>query len=705
MQQQRKIERRTFLCSPLLFIGQLGGIKLPQLNKIPGADKLLKQDDPLTTSLADAYPGVPLLDTYRPTDTIDMPLLPTNDAGEYLWVPGLYALEARSYCLKAGTVPPKIDRRDFQGDGYLFAPLKGPQAGVVERILTATVQHPEVPQFSAQLLLWSIIAGQKLGECPKEIRETAAILLSERDRRGIDDKFLGVVPPELRERVYSKLPPLVREAMEAENKMRALLSEKYTAVTAPAEELVEVASQPGQKVSALYAQMEELAMRVVELPPAQGNEKIPAGRWVWHPEGYFLRITPSGYALSQRLVYRPESFELTQEKLIGPESQTLVIAPQKLQLGETILALASPLPAIPREAWSGKRLEGDAKRLVQLYLAAQRAEDPNAESRPISEFLARALMSALAGATPAEQPTVCSAGFGGWGGSGAGGAGTGRAGNQRLGQSNVPSHAPSVDKARAATKALQEFGGHATSGLDLPFAMVDALLSWQFNMTDAIGAALNGENVSSVPAPGRSSREPEALCFLQEPVKRTALPRPKQTRRGDEPLALVEARQALSDALAVLCEAGSERLEGERRFLQSRSAANGLHLVTLRKHWGEAMRTVATAGEALLAAFEKAGGQDLIWNQDAWSAYRTRLMAEGFTSEERSHALAVGFTLVGLDALLTQKRRLTLTDMPSVGNVGNLKNLCLALRESGEDYSRLPALPVGSELGRNTSPL
>ncbi|RYG87106.1 MAG: hypothetical protein EON58_21020, partial [Alphaproteobacteria bacterium] len=128
---------------------------LPKVPKIPGvkteipglADlrkKLLGDDDPLTTSLADIYPSLPYLDDYKPLQIMPMTELPQNRDYEPLRIPGLFEMPSQSFCLKAGTYPPRKEADLYKGDGYQYAPLKGPKAAIVGKLLRAGAAHPEV---------------------------------------------------------------------------------------------------------------------------------------------------------------------------------------------------------------------------------------------------------------------------------------------------------------------------------------------------------------------------------------------------------------------------------------------------------------------------------------------------------------------------------------------------------------------------------
>ena len=117
-------------------------VKIPGLDraKIPGLDSVLKAEPPLTTSLADALTPVPFLDGNDPEWPIPMNVMRRDEEGRFLLsLYGAYTFEARSYCLKAGTHGPG------QGEGYLYAPLKGPRATIIQSVLRRSALHPGDP--------------------------------------------------------------------------------------------------------------------------------------------------------------------------------------------------------------------------------------------------------------------------------------------------------------------------------------------------------------------------------------------------------------------------------------------------------------------------------------------------------------------------------------------------------------------------------
>ncbi len=76
--------------------------RLPKLpkglpEKIPGPEKLLKQEPAITTRLTDAVTELPFLDPYVPQEAITLMALQRGSSGGFLLRPGLYQMEAQSY--------------------------------------------------------------------------------------------------------------------------------------------------------------------------------------------------------------------------------------------------------------------------------------------------------------------------------------------------------------------------------------------------------------------------------------------------------------------------------------------------------------------------------------------------------------------------------------------------------------------------------
>ena len=107
--------------------------------------------------------------------------------GGFVLQPGYYAMQTQSYCLKAGTHGPG------GGDGYLYAPPKGPAEDAVMTIVRNSVNHPEIHQHQIQQLLWAIIARAKFEDLSSELKATASRLLTPRQLASLNRSALDVL--------------------------------------------------------------------------------------------------------------------------------------------------------------------------------------------------------------------------------------------------------------------------------------------------------------------------------------------------------------------------------------------------------------------------------------------------------------------------------------------------------------------------------
>ncbi len=265
--------------------------KLPEVpkelgEKLPGLDKILKKEPPVTTGLKDAVTEVPFLDDYDPQIMTPMVLLPRTSTGAFVLThPGAYFFDCESYCLRAGTYAPG------SGDGYLYAPLKGPQADIVRHVLQGTYKHPEIPQKDVQVLLWAIIARTKLSDMSQKMQVTAAKLLTPKEMFELNGGALELVPKQERDKAFASLPSQVRQVLEAEAQLREMMTQG----------------------EAHYEQLENVAVILGDAPPGEGSRTVPNGRWSYHPDGYFIRYFVSSYPRTQIQLSVPEHMEIERD--------------------------------------------------------------------------------------------------------------------------------------------------------------------------------------------------------------------------------------------------------------------------------------------------------------------------------------------------------------------------------------------------------
>ena len=269
--------------------GQLPSLpKIPEgvIDKIPDLDKLLEGESPVTTSINDALTEIAFLDGFEPSMLVPMEILPRTETGGFvLERVGAYVFDLESYCLRAGTYAPG------RGDGYLYAPIKGPQAHIVRAILQRSYQHPDIGQEDVQVLLWAVIARTKLSDMPREMQLTAAKLLTPKEMFEVNGGALGLIPESEFENAFARLPDGVRRVMEAEARMRDMLTQGETT----------------------YEELERVAVLHGVASVGEGSREVPKGRWSYHPDGYFIRYFVFGYPHMQIQISIPGQFTITRD--------------------------------------------------------------------------------------------------------------------------------------------------------------------------------------------------------------------------------------------------------------------------------------------------------------------------------------------------------------------------------------------------------
>lgn len=250
-----------------------------QVSEKVDVSKLLDGDPPITTSLPDAVFGDEGRDGFTP-DTAPEPLTALARTGEggFILQPGFYEMHTQSYCLKAGTHGPG------GGDGYLYAPTKGPADEFVIDIVRSSVLHPDIPQRDIQVLLWAIIARTKFEDLPTPMKVTASKLLNSRQLALLNRNALDMVPGPALDQALTKVPALVRQVLQAEAQLRQML--------------VDPASS--------FDQLEAVAVLSGMVGMGEGSRAVPGGRWSRHPDGYYVRYLPRGYSHTVVQVWVPE---------------------------------------------------------------------------------------------------------------------------------------------------------------------------------------------------------------------------------------------------------------------------------------------------------------------------------------------------------------------------------------------------------------
>lgn len=241
-------------------------VPLPRDLPLPGIDRLIRGEPPITTTLKDARIEVPYLDRLD-AKFGDLGTL-RNSSGSFTLKPGHWAIDLQSFCFRAGTRGPQ--RTD--GQGYLSGPVSGPDGGIFVDMLSKYGTLRDVEQRDMQVLIWALLSRTKIRNMNLQMQALAARVLTPAQIIALDSGALDVVPPALRRKAFNSLPPEVRAIAEAENRIRDIL----------------------YRANHTYEELESIA--VLAGPEPRANRPVPRERWSVHPGGYLVRYHPTGYA-------------------------------------------------------------------------------------------------------------------------------------------------------------------------------------------------------------------------------------------------------------------------------------------------------------------------------------------------------------------------------------------------------------------------
>jgi hypothetical protein len=262
---------------------QIGGLRRAAqraAGALPDPTALLRGDPPITTNLRDAIWGVDTMDAFEPAEFTDLTTLERTPNGGFILRAGAFEMHTQSYCLHAGTHGPNPEDR---GDGYLYAPTRGPADDPVRSVVRNSVRHPDIPQRKVQVLLWAIIARAKFEDLQPDLKETAIQLLTPQQILTLNRGALEIAQPVL-ERAIANAPPLVRQALEAEAALRHTLTSG----------------------AGTFEDVERLAVLTGLAPRGAGSRDVPRGRWSLHPDGYYVRYLPHGYSYTVTQFWVPK---------------------------------------------------------------------------------------------------------------------------------------------------------------------------------------------------------------------------------------------------------------------------------------------------------------------------------------------------------------------------------------------------------------
>jgi hypothetical protein len=224
------------------------------------------------------------MDRYTPRAYNDIGALERTASGGFALAPGTYRFESQSYCLKPGAYGRP------GGAGYMSGELTGKLAPYLRDILANSYRRPDINRDHIQSLIWGLIGGVKISSMNADSRAAAAALLSPQQILALSgpDAF---IPPQLSSRAMRKLPRSARNAYDAHQRLRLA----------------------AERPDVSFAELERIAIREGEAPTTDND--VPAGRWSWRPDGFFIRYSSNGYRRTTAEIVVPEAAEIIRDSI------------------------------------------------------------------------------------------------------------------------------------------------------------------------------------------------------------------------------------------------------------------------------------------------------------------------------------------------------------------------------------------------------
>jgi len=299
--------------------------------RAPTMEEMFDLEPLLTTGLADARTGVPFLDDFDPLGAARLTLLPRGpDEGFSLARPGLFEQRLQSYCLQSGAYGPG------GGDGFLYAPVAGPQADLFRSVMRNAAKQPEIPQKEVQSLLWDMLAGLTPNEMQAGVAQR--LLNPEQLNR------LVAVARQRREAFEAKMPEMTDRLSQASGSEAGQRMLELTQKMATFGQRMQQAAMAGdqQALQRIAAEMEPLSQQMAEVQgsfleellgvnlsfeeresqavlegehePGAGSREVPEGRWSYHPDGFLVRYFSKSYRQTRVQAYVASGFDVRRDE-------------------------------------------------------------------------------------------------------------------------------------------------------------------------------------------------------------------------------------------------------------------------------------------------------------------------------------------------------------------------------------------------------
>jgi hypothetical protein len=277
-----------------------GGNKIDDILGANNLTDLFKKPDPITTNFSDTKKDNILPNSFGNNKKFKrLSEQPRNENGGYMLQPGFYEIINKSYCLHAGTHGPS------NGDGYLFAPLKGTKKDIIQAIIRSSSNKRNIPQATVQMLIWAVLAKTSFKNLSTELKIASTQLLTTKQLYELNGGALGLLPTSAIDKATESLPKPAKDAILLENKMRGLF----------------------EQGNSTYQDFERIAVIAGKAP---NTKEYVSGAWSNHPNGYYVRYFPSSYKQTKVQVYVP------QNKGTGYNNSNNIVSYASYKLDETI---------------------------------------------------------------------------------------------------------------------------------------------------------------------------------------------------------------------------------------------------------------------------------------------------------------------------------------------------------------------------------
>src|SRR5690606_32338631 len=131
----------------------------------------------------------------------------------------------------------------------------------------------DLPQYDIQLLLWAMLSRAPYDDLSPEVQYAATTLLTADEIADVESLSGESMTSRLRDALLARTPSQAQEVIDTYGQLRSRLTD----------------------AAATYDEISRVAVLEGEPEPQEGDREIPATRWSYHADGYFIRYLPEDY--------------------------------------------------------------------------------------------------------------------------------------------------------------------------------------------------------------------------------------------------------------------------------------------------------------------------------------------------------------------------------------------------------------------------